>query len=163
MRHFTPTRGNRIRLLGAVLLGVLILIGAGDNSARIEKLGHQMMCMCGCNQILLECNHVGCTYSDGMRKELTAAVDAGSSDDAVLQTFIEKYGTTVLASPSHSGFDRVAWIMPYLALIVGVGGVALIVRAWHKRYGGKAVDATSGMSPADISRFRDQARKETDL
>jgi cytochrome c-type biogenesis protein CcmH len=97
-----------------------------------------------------------------MRGELVAAVDAGS-DDAVLQTFIEKYGTTVLASPSHSGFDRVAWIMPYLALIVGVGGVALIVRAWHKRYGGKAVDATSGMSAADISRFRDQARKETDL
>jgi cytochrome c-type biogenesis protein CcmH len=162
MRYFTLTRGNRLRLLGAVLLGVLVLIGAGDNSARVEKLGHQMMCMCGCNQILLECNHVGCTYSERMRGELVAAVDAGS-DDAVLQTFIEKYGTTVLASPSHSGFDRVAWIMPYLALIVGVGGVALIVRAWHKRYGGKAVDATSGMSAADISRFRDQARKETDL
>jgi cytochrome c-type biogenesis protein CcmH len=162
MRNFTLTRGNRLRLLGAVLLGVLVLIGAGDNSARVEKLGHQMMCMCGCNQILLECNHVGCTYSERMRGELVAAVDAGS-DDAVLQTFIEKYGTTVLASPSHSGFDRVAWIMPYLALIVGVGGVALIVRAWHKRYGGKAVDATSGMSAADISRFRDQARKETDL
>jgi cytochrome c-type biogenesis protein CcmH len=163
MRNFTLTRGNRLRLLSAVLLGVLILIGAGDNSARVEKLGHQMMCMCGCNQILLECNHVGCTYSERMRGELVAAVDAGSSDDAVLQTFIEKYGTTVLASPTHSGFDRVAWIMPYLALIVGVGGVALIVRAWHKRYGGKAVDATSGMSAADISRFRDQARKETDL
>ena len=163
MRHFNPTRGSRLRLLGALLLGVLILIGAGDNAARVEKLGHQMMCMCGCTQILLECNHVGCTYSDGMRKELTAAVDAGSSDDAVLQTFIEKYGTTVLASPSHSGFDRVAWIMPYLALIVGVGGVALIVRAWHKRYGGKVVEATSGMSAVDISRFRDQARKETDL
>jgi cytochrome c-type biogenesis protein CcmH len=162
MRYFTLTRGNRLRLLGAVLLGVLVLIGAGDNSARVEKLGHQMMCMCGCNQILLECNHVGCTYSERMRGELVAAVDAGS-DDAVLQTFIEKYGTTVLASPSHSGFDRIAWIMPYLALIVGVGGVALIVRAWHKRYGGKAVDATSGMSAADISRFRDQARKETDL
>jgi cytochrome c-type biogenesis protein CcmH len=162
MRYFTLTRGNRLRLLGAVLLEVLVLIGAGDNSARVEKLGHQMMCMCGCNQILLECNHVGCTYSERMRGELVAAVDAGS-DDAVLQTFIEKYGTTVLASPSHSGFDRVAWIMPYLALIVGVGGVALIVRAWHKRYGGKAVDATSGMSAADISRFRDQARKETDL
>jgi cytochrome c-type biogenesis protein CcmH len=163
MRPFVLTGFPRVRLLGAVLLGVLILLGAGDNSARVEKLGHQMMCMCGCNQILLECNHVGCTYSERMREELTAAVDSGSGDDAVLQTFIEKYGTTVLASPSHSGFDRVAWIMPYFALIVGVGGVALIVRAWHKRFAGKAVPATSGMSPTDVSRLREQARKETDL
>ena len=98
-----------------------------------------------------------------MRKELVAALDAGKSDNEVLAAFIEKYGTTVLASPSHSGFDRVAWIMPYFALIVGVGGVALIVRAWHKRYGGKAEAASAGMSAADLSRFREQARKETDL
>src|SRR5690242_21825804 len=116
MRNFTLTRGNRLRLLSAVLLGVLILIGAGDNSARVDKLGHQLMCMCGCNQILLECNHVGCTYSDSMRKELVAAVDSGSNDNSVLQTFIDKYGTTVLAAPSKTGFDRVAWIMPYLEI-----------------------------------------------
>ncbi len=162
-RHYSITRGDRLRLLSAVLLGVLILLGAGDNSVRIEKLGHEMMCMCGCNQILLECNHVGCTYSERMRGELAAAVDSGSSDDGVLQIFIEKYGTTVLASPTHSGFDRVAWIMPYFALIVGVGGVALIVRAWHKRFGGRAATVTAGMSAADLSRLRDQARKETDL
>ncbi len=163
MRYFNPARGNRLRLLSAVLLGVLVLIGAGDDSARVEKLGHQMMCMCGCNQILLECNHVGCTYSESMRGELVAALGSGSSDDAVLQTFIEKYGTTVLASPTHSGFDRVAWIMPYLALIVGIGGVALVVRAWHKRYGGRAATVTAGINAADLGRLRDQARKETDL
>ena len=163
MRGLLYLREYRLRTLAALLLTVVILLGAGDNSARVEKLGHQMMCMCGCNQILLECNHVGCTYSERMRGELTAAVDSGSSDDAVLQTFIEKYGTTVLASPTHTGFDRVAWIMPYFALIVGVGGVALIVRAWHKRFAGRAVAVTAGMSSADISRLRDQARKETDL
>jgi cytochrome c-type biogenesis protein CcmH len=138
-------------------------MGAGDNSSRIDRLGHQMMCMCSCNQILMECNHVGCTYSDSMRHDLTAAVDSGKSDDDVLAVFIEKYGTTVLAAPTHTGFNRVAWLMPYIALIVGVGGVALIVRAWHKRYGGVPAHATAGISPADLSRLREQARKDTDL
>jgi cytochrome c-type biogenesis protein CcmH len=156
-------RANRFRILGSVLLGALLLMGASDNSSRIDKLGHQMMCMCSCSQILMECNHVGCTYSDTMRKELTAAVDAGKSDSDVLALFVEKYGTTVLAAPTHSGFDRVAWLLPYIALIGGIGGVALVVRAWQRRRVPATVAAGAGLSSADLSRLREQARKETDL
>ena len=78
------------------------------------------MCVCGCNQVLLECNHVGCTYSDRMRDELAAEFDRGDSDDLVLQAFVQKYGPTVLAAPTTTGFNRVAWIMPYLALVLGL-------------------------------------------
>ena len=154
---------KKFRLLGALLIGVLLLMGAGDSTSRVEKLGHQLMCVCSCSQILMECNHVGCTYSDTMRKELAAGVDAGKSDSEVLAMFVEKYGTTVLAAPTHSGFDRVAWLLPYIALIVGIGGVALVVRAWHQRRVPATVAAGSGLSSADLSRLREQARKETDL
>lgn len=159
----TSSRANRLRLLGVLLIAVLLLMGAGDSTSRVEKLGHQMMCVCSCSQILMECNHVGCTYSDTMRRELTAAVDAGKTDREVLAFFVEKYGTTVLAAPTHSGFDRVAWLLPYIALIVGIGGVAFIVRAWHKRRVPATARASSGLSPADLSRLREQARQETDL
>jgi cytochrome c-type biogenesis protein CcmH len=158
-----PSCAGRLRLLGALLIAVLLLMGVGDSTSRVEKLGHQMMCMCSCSQILMECNHVGCAYSSRMRQELTDAVDAGKSDQAILTMFVEKYGTTVLAAPTHSGFDRVAWLLPYIALVVGIGGVALVVRAWHKRRVPAAVSANSGLSPADLSRLREQARKETDL
>lgn len=154
---------RRFRVLGALLVGVLLLMGAGDSTSRVEKLGHQMMCMCSCNQILMECNHVGCAYSSKMRQELTAGVDAGKSDQAILAMFVEEYGTTVLAAPTHSGFDRVAWLLPYIALIVGIGGVALIVRTWHRRRVPATAISNSGLSAADLSRLREQARKETDL
>src|SRR5579859_8057057 len=85
---------KKARLLGALLIGVLLLMGAGDSTSRVEKLGHQLMCVCSCGQILMECNHVGCTYSDTMRKELAAGVDGGKSDSEVLAMFVEKYGTT---------------------------------------------------------------------
>jgi len=98
-----------------------------------------------------------------MRHELTAAVDAGKSDHEVLAMFVEKYGATVLAAPTHSGFDMVAWILPYVALIVGIGGVALIVRAWHKRQVPATVAAGSGLGATELSRLREQARKDTDL
>jgi len=151
------------RLLPALLLGVLLLIGAGDDSARIDRLGHQMMCVCGCNQILLECNHVGCAYSTKMRDELIAEVDRGNNDNTVLQWFIQTYGTTVLATPTTAGFNRVAWIMPYFALVFGIGGVVLVVRAWRNRPPGPPSADRSQVKSTELEHFREQARKETDL
>jgi cytochrome c-type biogenesis protein CcmH/NrfF len=158
-----PSTIPRSRLLAALFMGVMVLLGAGDDSARLEKLGHQMMCMCGCNQILLECNHVGCTYSSRMREELAAAVDSGKDDNSVLQVFIAKYGSTVLAAPTKTGFDRIAWIMPYLALILGLGGVFVAVHHWHQRRpeAGRVNDASTG--DPELERFRAQARRETEL
>ena len=69
----------------ALAFAVLLLMGAGDDSARFKDLGHRMMCTCGCGQVLLECNHVGCQSSDKMRNELLAALDKGDNDDLILQ------------------------------------------------------------------------------
>jgi cytochrome c-type biogenesis protein CcmH len=101
--------------------------------ARFKNLGHKLMCVCGCSQILLECNHVGCTYSDRMRGELIAGLDRGENDDLTLQAFVQKYGPTVLAAPTATGFNRVAWIMPFLALVLGLLTTIFIVTAWKGR------------------------------
>ena len=84
-------------------LAVFGLTAAGDPATRFNELGHQMMCICGCGQILLECNHVGCPDSDGMRNELMTAVNRGDSDSLVEQSFVQKYGPTVLAAPTTTG------------------------------------------------------------
>jgi cytochrome c-type biogenesis protein CcmH len=153
----------KLRLLAALFLAVIVLLGAGDDSARVDKLGHRMMCACGCNQILLECNHVGCTYSSRMRDELAAGVDSGKSDRDVLQFFVEKYGTTILAAPTKQGFDRLAWIMPYVALLLGVGGLVLLASSWHKRRPSLAAAGARVQRDTDLDRFRAQARKETEI
>ena len=59
--------------LAIVILAIFLFLGAGDD-ARFNKIGHSMMCTCGCSQVLLECNHVGCQSSDKMRNELIAAL-----------------------------------------------------------------------------------------
>jgi cytochrome c-type biogenesis protein CcmH len=161
MRHILKIR--RFRLVAALFVGMLILLGAGDDSTRIERLGHQMMCVCGCNQILLECNHVGCTYSTRMRDELVAAVDSGKNDNGVLQSFVEKYGATVLAAPTKTGFNRVAWIMPYLALVLGIGVIVLAMRTLKIRLAVAPTSNASALNSAEMDRFRAQARKETEL
>lgn len=163
MKFLRAFAANRMRLMAAVTLGTLVLVGAGDDSARVEKLGHKVICMCGCNQVLLECNHYGCPYLTPEQQELVAAVDKGDSDSGILDAFVAKYGPTVLAAPTTHGFDQIAWIMPYFVLAVGVGGVVLVVRNWHKRAAVAQAPAGPSSNLPDLDRFREQARKETEL
>jgi cytochrome c-type biogenesis protein CcmH len=139
------------------------LLGAGDPASRFNEIGHRMMCVCGCNQILLECNHVGCPDSDGMRNELMASVSRGDSDSLVEQGFVQKYGPTVLAAPTTKGFDRVAYILPFVALFLGFGLIVMIVRSWKNRPAPAIADGLRLARGAELEQFRDQAGKETDL
>jgi len=149
--------------LAVLIIAVVVLAGAGDDSARFNDLGHRLMCACGCRQILLECNHVGCGYSDRMRAELVAAVDRGDNDDLTLQSFVQKYGPTVLAAPTKTGFDRVAWVTPYVALILGLTLVGFIVRAWRSRPLLKPADLPAPVEGPELEHFREQARRETEV
>ncbi len=158
-----PNSTRRALHCAALALAVCLLAGAGDPASRFDDLGHQLMCICSCNQILLECNHVGCPDSDRMRNELMAAVTRGDSDSLVEQGFVQKYGPTVLAAPTTTGFDRTAWIMPFVALILGFGLVIVVVRSWKNRPAPALADGLPHVANAELEQFRDQAGKETDL
>jgi cytochrome c-type biogenesis protein CcmH/NrfF len=155
--------GKRAAQVALVVVAVFTFLGVGDEDARFKDLGHHMMCVCGCSQVLLECNHVGCQYSDRMRTELIAALDRGDNDDLVLQSFVQKYGTTVVAAPATTGFGRVAWVMPFVALLAGIATLIFIVRAWKMRPTPALADGIPPARGAELERLRDQVDKETDL
>jgi len=144
-------------------LSVFAFSGASDPSTRFNEIGHQLMCICGCGQILLECNHVGCPDSDGMRNELMAAVNRGDSDSLVRQAFVQKYGPTVLAAPSTSGFDRAAWIFPGIAFIIGLALIIVVVRAWKRRSPPKPPGPGGPPVDPELEKFRQQALTETEI
>ena len=151
------------RLLQLVLIAVMAVgfIGA-DVDARFDKLGHQMMCMCGCNQILLECNHVGCTYSERMRNELTAGLERGDSDSLVLQSFVQKYGNTVLAAPTSTGFNVIAWITPFAVFLLATVMAVWLVRMWKARPVAQPV-ARPNLGAEEVDALRKKAREETEF
>lgn len=154
------------RWAAALLLAsaLLLMMGAsGDQTGqRFDRLGHNLMCQCGCGQVLLECNHVGCSTSEEMRKEMKLALARGDSDQAVLAGFVGKYGPTVLAAPTTTGFNRVAWIMPVVAFLAALAAVVLVVRAWKNRTPKNPTN--SGGTPAEeLDEFRRRAREETAL
>jgi cytochrome c-type biogenesis protein CcmH len=155
---------NSIRIIqvAALVLAATLLVSAGpSDDTRVNTLGHQMMCMCGCNQILAECNHVGCSYSTKMLAQIREAVARGDSDGAIKKMMVEQYGTVVLAAPTTKGFDIVAWITPFAIFLLALGAVVVVIRTWKRR--SAPVPAVSPAAPEVINSFRELARKETEL
>ncbi len=165
-RHSRPSfraRSGKVLCAAAVSALVLVLMGAGDTAPRFSQLGHRMMCVCGCGQILLECNHVGCPASDSMRNELMASLGRADNDNLVEQSFVQKYGPTVLAAPTTQGFNSVAYLIPLAALIFGCGLIVLVIRAWKNRPTPAIAGGLRPVGSIRLKEFRDQARRETDL
>jgi len=159
LSRFETTK--RILQLAVIAAMAMAFLGA-DTDARFAKLGHQLMCMCGCNQILLECNHVGCAYSERMRNELTAGLDKGDNDSLILQSFVQKYGNTVLAAPTNSGFNVVAWIMPFAVFVLATAIAVWLVRMWKARPVAQPV-AQPNLGTAELDALRRRAREETEF
>lgn len=146
---------------GAVVcLLAVVMLGASPGS-RFDKIGHEMMCACGCGQILLECNHVGCPDSDRMIGELREQVASGGSDTAIMNWFVAKYGPAILAAPMRGGFDNVAWITPMAVFLLATVGTGGLVWVWKLRSGVRPpVSATAGVAGDDA--MRERIRRETE-
>ena len=93
------------------------------------------MCVCGCSQILAGMQSRGLQLFRPHARRTHGGLDRGDNDDLTLQAFVQKYGPTVLAAPTGTGFNRVAWIMPFLALVLGLLTTIFIVLAWRKTAG----------------------------
>ncbi|MEI9977587.1 MAG: cytochrome c-type biogenesis protein CcmH [Edaphobacter sp.] len=149
----------RLSQLGFVALLVLFSTGAEDATMRYNALGHKMMCVCGCSQILIECNHVGCQDSRQMLTELWTDVSRGDSDTTILKAFQANYGAIALAAPMFTRFNQAAWLAPPLVLLLGMGLIVALVRKWRLR----TVDMPAVSETAGFLQIRDQIRKETEL
>jgi cytochrome c-type biogenesis protein CcmH len=151
--------GFGVALFAASLLGALLPLASSvsaQETQRAKEIGNKMLCVCGCNEILTACNHVGCTYSHAMLKEIDDRIARGDSDSLIFQSFVQQYGPKVLASPPASGFNLTAWIVPVLVPIMALFILWQVVRRWRQR----AVLSPAG-GPAIPNEFLDRARFES--
>jgi cytochrome c-type biogenesis protein CcmH/NrfF len=162
---------NRIRKLWSILAisTVLMLSTAARDprSARFNDLGHRMMCNCGCDQVLLECNHTRfalgpCENAIRMRSELKAALQKNDRDEVILSSLVQKYGATVLAVQNAKRVDigqKMVWIVAFAML---ASTAALLIVFVRKRRPGIVLTAPmSELDDIEMDALRRRVRDET--
>jgi cytochrome c-type biogenesis protein CcmH len=153
------TRLTQFAVAPTIAIALMLSMGATNPTVRYHRIGHELMCVCGCNEILAECNHESCPDSPVELAELRADIAKGMSNRQVFAAFQAEYGPTVLAAPMLTRFNMVAWIVPPALLMIGIFGVMGLVRKWRLR--AAAVPAEANVQ--GFEELRSRIRKETDL
>ena len=115
------------------LITLLFLSPARANAATVSDISKQLICQCGCTMVLLNCSHAECDSREAMTTLIQQKIDQGQSEEQIIQLFVAQYGEQVLAAPPKRGFNLMAWITPFVVLIVGAGVISIVLKKWVRR------------------------------
>ena len=153
-------------------------VAIAQQTERVREVGKKVRCMCGgCNDSASTCYHVGGEFSGpcGQAKTELKTIDdkvlKGDSDDAILQSFVQQYGSVVYVEPPKRGLSLVAWLLPSIYLVVGTVVVIFVISRWRSRVhhaltpaavGGTSLPGHPAISAADLERARQRVARETE-
>jgi cytochrome c-type biogenesis protein CcmH len=63
-----------------------------------------------------------------IQSEVREMLASGMSPEAIIAHYVELYGDRILTEPPRRGFNLVAYWMPWLALVVGLGVILFFAR-----------------------------------
>lgn len=112
-----------------------------------REVSEGLVCQCGCNMILHVCNHVGCPSAVPFREKIEGYIQEGMTKEQILARFVADEGTVVLSAPTTKGFNLTAWVMPFVALVLGGAGVAMFLLS-RRRPADRAPEGPSAASLA---------------
>jgi len=148
----------RLALCLSIVAGFGNLPVHAQQSDRAKAVSRRVMCMCGCGQVLGECNHLRCPAREPMIKDLDRKVASGVSDDLIVQDFVQEYGEKVLSEPPAKGFNWLAWLMPVFVTLAGFAVVRTVIGRWHH----PAAALPTGPAPSDEILARVRRESEVD-
>ena len=65
-----------------------------------------------------------------MKAFIRQKIAAGWSEKQIDDHFVAELGPQVLAEPAKSGFDLLAWLLPFGVIVFGAAAVGIGARAW---------------------------------
>lgn len=119
-----------------------------DQVKRFHSICKHLVCQCGCNLVLDDCNHFQCGSATPMRARVDREILAGKGDQEIINGFVEDMGLVVLSAPPTSGFNITAWIAPGVLLSVAVVVIVLLLRRWSTLSAAAEVAAAPGAGGA---------------
>ena len=141
---------------------LLLLAALGAQAAvpyaKLREVADRVSCQCGCSYTVGSCNMLNCHFRDPILQEITAGLEEGRPEEAVLEEVYEKYGPETRVQPRDDGFGMVGWVAPFALLAAGLLAVVLVVRRWRAQT--KARSRASSVPDEVMDRYRSQIEED---
>jgi cytochrome c-type biogenesis protein CcmF len=122
-----------ILLLLPVTAGAQTMIPRNELRKQLEG---DLMCTCGgCKAPMNNCPMgPSCHGLKEQREKLEKYLDAGMNREQIRAAFVKDHGgQDVLAAPLNEGFNKLAWVLPYIAGGTGAALVGLVAFRWSRK------------------------------
>jgi cytochrome c-type biogenesis protein CcmH len=94
-----------------------------------------------------------------MLAKIEAYVGQGMTHDQIRAAMVAEYGERVLTSPPDRGFNRLAWLLPYVMGASGASVLGLVAWRWSRRETNSAQPAAEGQGDDALAeRLEDELR-----
>ena len=152
-------------LLLALVLWPSTLLGAADRAGRRRQsalqrqLEGEIICTCGCRAAVGSCGMLNCPgHTSAGRRSCGVSRRRARITTQIIAAFVSDFGSqAVLTAPIDKGFNRLAWLFPYVVGVVGLIAIVVTARRWSS---GPALAAAgdAGIDPTLNARLDDELR-----
>jgi cytochrome c-type biogenesis protein CcmH len=145
----------------AALLTLLTTAAAGAAPPRASLTDIEPEVMCVTCRIPLSV--ADSAQADRERAFIRGLIRQGRTKQQILDAMVASYGPRVLATPSTSGVDLTAWLVPGGLVVVLLGAGLLAIPRWRRR-GNRSRPAPAGpaLATADARRLDEELARWDD-
>ena len=151
------TWGPWLPLIAVVVIalgvGIVGSTGPATNSDRVFAIARQIKCPVCNGETVAESN---VEISRDIRADIARRVEQGQSDEQILSFIDAQYHDKgLILTPSASGLVGLIWVLPVVALVVALAGLAVAFRRWRLPQGDRADDADRELVAEAMSHLDD--------
>ena len=155
-------RPHVVRLWVALILAVLPASASVPTPEEIKKVAADLVCLCGsCNrQSLATC--ICSEFAVPQRERIGQFLQSGKSAEQIVAQYIAEFGVHILAAPPARGYSLVAWIGPFVGLLIGFAAVRLVLKRWrrHTPHSAEPAGAATPKPAGGTADYRRQLEQE---
>ncbi len=87
-----------------------------------------------------------------IRAQIQRELVAGEHQGQILAGLVDSYGPGILEQPEARGVDLIVWVLPVIAVVAAVAGLAVAFSRWRPRQSGTVSDADRALVEAALGR-----------
>ena len=130
-------------VIAALVLVSLVRAGISDGSPRTDEervrgIAATIKCPTCRSQSVAGSDSAA---ARAIRSEIARRVDDGESADEIREAIAGTYGDDVLLTPGRTGLEGTVWVLPVIALVLGLAGISAAFARWRRAPAAEVTDA----------------------
>ena len=127
-----------IVIVGALVFGTVDEGTARTIEDRANAITTELRCPTCRSQSVLESDS---SQARSIKTDVVRRLQAGQTESQIKGYYVSRYGAEILLNPDSGGVAGLVWVLPVVALVLAVTGLALAFRRWRVREGVAVTDA----------------------